>query len=164
MGEIAGQVRFHETTLDAIVFASSSGGTHAGLIAGGLAFGYTGKIIGVSVEKEDAQGGLPERILSLASDTVRLSGIPGLEPEGTRVILDRRYAGEGYGVVGDRERDAIRLLARLEGILLDPVYTAKAMGALIDMIARREFSKDGRVLFLHTGGAPALFANARDLV
>jgi L-cysteate sulfo-lyase len=164
MAELAGQLPFRENPLDAIVFASSSGGTHAGLIAGGRAFGYEGKIIGVSVEKEDAHPALSDRILSLAGETSRLSGVPDPAPGDTRVILDRRFAGEGYGVVGERERDAIRLLARLEGILLDPVYTAKAMGALIGMIAGREFSKNERVLFWHTGGAPALFANARELI
>ena len=165
MAELSGQIPFEENRIDAIVFASSSGGTHAGLIAGGLSFGYTGRIIGVSVEKEERGGGvLPGVIISLARGTARLLGTPDLVPEGTHVFLDHRYAGEGYGVVGPREREAIRLLARLEGIFLDPVYTARAMGGLIDMIARREFSKNERVLFWHTGGTPALFAYAGDIV
>ena len=84
-------------------------------------------------------------------------------PEGVQVLLDHRYAGEGYGVIGPREREAIRLLARLEGIFLDPVYTARAMGGLIDMIARGEFTKKERVLFWHTGGTPALFAYAGEI-
>ena len=66
-------------------------------------------------------------------------------------------------MAGPREREAIRLLARLEGVFLDPVYTAKAMGGLIDMIARGEFGKKENVLFWHTGGTPALFAHAADL-
>jgi D-cysteine desulfhydrase len=161
MAELAGQLPFEESRIDAIVFASSSGGTHAGLIAGALAFGYTGRILGVCVEKEE--GMFAGNIISLARGTAGLLGVPDLVPEGTRVSLDHRYTGEGYGVVGPREREALRLLARLEGIFLDPVYTAKAMGGLIDMIARREFTKKEKVLFWHTGGTPALFAYAGDI-
>jgi D-cysteine desulfhydrase len=73
------------------------------------------------------------------------------------------YLGEGYGVVGNLEREAIRLVARNEGILLDPVYTGRAMGGLIDMIRKKEFASGDTVLFWHTGGAPALFAYAREL-
>jgi D-cysteine desulfhydrase len=164
MAELSGQLPFGESRIEAIVFASSSGGTQAGLVAGALAFGYTGRIIGVCVEKEEHGEGLsPVGIIALARGTAGLLGAPDLVPEGTRVFLDHRYAGEGYGVVGPREREAIRLLARLEGIFLDPVYTAKAMGGLIDMIARHEFTKKERVLFWHTGGTPALFAFAGDI-
>ena len=165
MAELAGQLPFNENRVDAMVLASSSGGTHAGLIAGALAFGYTGRIIGVCVEKgEQGEGVLPGVIMSLARGTARLLGAPDLVPEETRVLLDHRYAGQGYGVVGPREREAIRLLARLEGIFLDPVYTAKAMGGLIDMIARGEFTKNENVLFWHTGGTPALFACGGDIL
>ena len=73
------------------------------------------------------------------------------------------YAGPGFGVVGDLEREAIRLVARYEGILLDPVYTARAMGGLIDMIRKKEFGAGDTVLFWHTGGTPALFEYAREL-
>jgi D-cysteine desulfhydrase family pyridoxal phosphate-dependent enzyme len=164
MTELAGQLPFEEISVDAMVFASSSGGTHAGLIAGALASGYTGRILGVCVEKgEQGEGALPGVIISLARGTARLLGAPDLVPEGTEVFLEYRYTGEGYGVLGPREREAIRLLARLEGIFLDPVYTAKAMGGLIDMIARGEFTKKENVLFWHTGGTPALFAYTGDI-
>jgi D-cysteine desulfhydrase len=72
------------------------------------------------------------------------------------------YKGEGYGVVGDLEREAIRLMARTEGIILDPVYTGRAFGALLDLIRRGRFAREEKVLFWHTGGAPALFAYARE--
>jgi D-cysteine desulfhydrase len=164
MAELEGQLPAEEIRVDAMVFASSSGGTHAGLIAGALAFGYTGRILGVCVEKEgQGEGTLSGSIMSLARGTARLLGVPDLVTEEIRVSLDHRYAGEGYGVPGRREREAIRLLARLEGIFLDPVYTAKAMGGLIDMIARGEFTTKENVLFWHTGGTPALFASAGDL-
>jgi D-cysteine desulfhydrase family pyridoxal phosphate-dependent enzyme len=165
MDELARQISFDEEPIDAMLFASSSGGTHAGLIAGGVAFGYRGRVIGVCVEKGDRPADeLESTIATLARETAGLLGVPPLVSGGAPVILDRRYAGDGYGVVGPREREAIRLVARLEGILLDPVYTAKAMGALIDMIALHEFSRNERVLFWHTGGAPALFASGRELV
>ena len=164
VAELARQIPQDERPVDAMIFASSSGGTHAGLIAGALAFGYTGRILGVCVEKgEESERVLPATIISLARGTARLLGAPDLVPEGTRVFLDHRYTGEGYGVVGPREREAIRLLARLEGIFLDPVYTAKAMGGLIDMIARGEFTRKENVLFWHTGGTPALFAYGGDI-
>jgi len=162
MAELSAQIPFNENRVVAIVFASSSGGTHAGLIAGALASGYTGRILGVSVEKQErVHAG---SIIALARETAGLLGAPDLMPEGTRVFLDNRYAGEGYGVVGPQEREAIRLLARLEGIFLDPVYTAKAMAGLIDMIDRGEFTGSEHVLFWHTGGTPALFAYGRDIL
>ena len=80
------------------------------------------------------------------------------------VTLDSNYVGAGYGGVGDKEIEAISMLARQEGILLDPVYTARAMGGLIDMIKTGYFSKHDRVLFWHTGGAPSLFSYARELL
>jgi len=74
------------------------------------------------------------------------------------------YLGCGYGVVGTLERQAIQMLARYEGVLLDPVYTGRAMGALIDMIRNGKFTSDQTVLFWHTGGAPALFHYASELL
>ena len=161
MAELSRQIPFREQPVDAMVFASSSGGTHAGLIAGSLACGYGGRLIGVCVEKpEQGRGDLPSGILALARGCASLLGVPDLVSEDAPVILDHRYAGQGYGLAGPREKEAILLLARLEGILLDPVYTAKAMGGLIDMIERRELTKNERVLFWHTGGSPALFARS----
>lgn len=74
------------------------------------------------------------------------------------------YRGGGYGVVGEREREAIRLLAQQEGIILDPVYTGRAFGALLDLIRQGRFGQGETVLFWHTGGAPALFAYAKELM
>jgi D-cysteine desulfhydrase len=72
--------------------------------------------------------------------------------------------GQGYGVVGGLEREAIRLMARCEGIVLDPVYAGRAFGALVDLIRKGTFKPDETVLFWHTGGAPALFAYAKELL
>jgi D-cysteine desulfhydrase len=76
----------------------------------------------------------------------------------------RGYAGTGYGVVGDLEREAIRTLAQTEGILLDPVYTGRAFGALLDLIRQKIIGANETILFWHTGGAPALFAYVKDLI
>ena len=74
------------------------------------------------------------------------------------------YIGEGYGKVGDLEREAICLIARSEGIVLDPVYAGRAFGALVDLIRKGVFKRGETVLFWHTGGAPALFAYAEELL
>ncbi|HTY57518.1 MAG TPA: D-cysteine desulfhydrase family protein [Bacteroidota bacterium] len=164
MAELARQIPLLENRVAAMVFASSSGGTHAGLITGARACGYRGRIIGVCVEKGDLlRGELSSNIRSAAHGSAEILGLTAPAGEDAPVDLDPRYEGEGYGVIGPREREALRLLARLEGILLDPVYTARAMGGLIDMIARGEFRKGESVLFWHTGGSPSLFAFAEEI-
>jgi D-cysteine desulfhydrase len=165
MAETERQLNIEKRRTDAIVFASSSGGTHAGLIVGGLATGYRGRIIGVCVEKgEGARREIESGIIAIARGCAGLVGAADLMDDAPPVNLDRRFAGEGYGVAGAREWEAIKLVARLEGVLLDPVYTAKAMGGLIEMIARGEFTRDETVLFWHTGGAPALFVKGADIL
>ena len=72
--------------------------------------------------------------------------------------------GGGYGVVGDLEREAIRLAATHEGIILDPVYSGRAFGGLLDLIRKGTFKRDETILFWHTGGSPALFAYAKELI
>ena len=140
---------------DWIVFASSSGGTQAGLATGARLFGYEGKVLGISVdEREDT---LKERVVNLANETGDFLGEKlDLGIEDINVCAD--YLGEGYGVMGPAEIEAIQLLAKLEGLLLDPVYTGKAAAGLIDLIQRGYFTKDETVLFWHTGGTPALFS------
>jgi len=76
------------------------------------------------------------------------------------ILLKNGYTGDGYGIVGNLEKEAITLLASLEGVFLDPVYTGRAMGGLIDMIRKKEISDKESVLFWHTGGNPALFSYA----
>jgi 1-aminocyclopropane-1-carboxylate deaminase/D-cysteine desulfhydrase-like pyridoxal-dependent ACC family enzyme len=86
-----------------------------------------------------------------------------LSREQLRVEVNANYLGGGYAVVGDLERDAIRTVARVEGLLLDPVYTGRAMGGLIDLVRRREFIRGQNVLFWHTGGVAALSAFSESL-
>jgi 1-aminocyclopropane-1-carboxylate deaminase/D-cysteine desulfhydrase-like pyridoxal-dependent ACC family enzyme len=98
----------------------------------------------------------------LASTAKRLGLELNLNPQDVQV--DDRFMGAGYAVLTGAEREAVRLVASTEGILLDPVYTGKAMAGLIGLIRRGEIGADERVLFWHTGGSPALFAYADGLL
>jgi len=159
--ELIGQVTLQGLHLDRLVFASSSGGTQAGIIAGAQALGFAGHILGISVDKPAP---ILQRVildllqLTAANLNLRLR----LSPEDIQV--NDSYLGGGYGVLGDAEREAIRLVARTEGLLLDPVYTGRAMAGLIDLIRKGEITRQETVLFWHTGGTPALFAYADQLL
>lgn len=142
---------------DAIVLASSSGGTQAGLIAGCALFGVTPRIIGISADESSTT------LARIVSELVAAVGTKlGAKPEtvgATRgVEIDDGFVGEGYGVQTPASIEATEIVARREGILLDPVYTAKAMAGLIARVRRGEFTKDQTVLFWHTGGLPGYFA------
>jgi D-cysteine desulfhydrase family pyridoxal phosphate-dependent enzyme len=141
---------------DWIVFASSSGGTQAGLILGGRLFGYSGKILGISVD--EPQHDLQIHVAKLASETSARLGVP-IEFPVENVLVNADYAAPGYGVLTAAELTAIQLFAQSEGLLLDPVYTGRAAAGLIDLIKKGFFKKDETVLFWHTGGQPALFAD-----
>jgi D-cysteine desulfhydrase family pyridoxal phosphate-dependent enzyme len=141
--------------LDWIVFASSSGGTQAGMVAGQRLFGFTGKILGISID--EPEGVLKSRVAKLATEVAdRLGNMIAFHPED--VLVNADYAGPGYGVLTAREREAVQLFAKVEGLLLDPVYTGRAAAGMIDLIRQGFFKSDERVLFWHTGGTPALFA------
>jgi D-cysteine desulfhydrase family pyridoxal phosphate-dependent enzyme len=145
---------------DWIVFPSSSGGTQTGLIFGAGRFQLSGRICGISVDWT-AQP-LREKISALLADTVRAFGeSESFPPES--IFIDDRFLGAGYGKAGALERDAIRLFAREEGILLDPVYTGRAAGGMLEMIRRNEISPSQTVVFWHTGGIPALWAYAKEI-
>jgi len=160
MEELMEQAKRMDLRFDRIVFASSSGGTQAGLVVGAKATGYSGKVLGISVDekREDLQA----KVARLATDTASHLGLHDrFTPGDVKVNAD--YLGEGYGIVGAPEREAIRLAAQTEGLLLDPVYTGRAFAGLIDMIRRGVIPRTESVLFWHTGGTPALFAYAEEL-
>lgn len=147
-------------TLSHIVFASSSGGTHAGLMLGKALLNRNYQLVGINIDKDEIDGlSLDEFIIRLANKTSDAINA-GITFKGDELILDDRYVGDGYGVVGKLETEAIELLARLEGVLMDPVYTGRAMGAMIEMIRSGELTKEDSVLFWHTGGTPSLFSYA----
>lgn len=141
---------------DWIVFASSSGGTQAGLVAGQRLFDFEGKILGISIDEPQEE--LKSRVAKLATEVAdRLGSTSTFESED--VLVNADYAEPGYGVLTAREREAVQLFAKYEGLLLDPVYTGRAAAGMIDLIRQGFFKPDERVLFWHTGGTPALFAD-----
>ena len=141
---------------DWIVFGTSSGGTHAGLMLGQRLFEYSGKVLGISIDEPEDQ--LRANVSRLASDTSeRLGERIVFTPED--VMANSQYCTAGYGVLTDAEREAVHLFARHEGMLLDPVYTGRAAAGMIDLIRKGFFRKDETILFWNTGGQPALFAD-----
>jgi len=141
---------------DWIVFASSSGGTQAGLWLGSLVSGSTTRILGISVDEDEES--LRSNVLRIAAALID-QGQLGLDIKEEPVLVNDGYTGDGYGVMNSKDREAIHLFAKHEGILLDPVYTGRAGAGLIDLIKRGFFKENQRVLFWHTGGTPALFAD-----
>jgi D-cysteine desulfhydrase family pyridoxal phosphate-dependent enzyme len=141
---------------DWIVFASSSGGTQAGLVVGARLFGFQGKILGISVDQP--AGKLQARVAQLATETADFLGEKARFTPGD-ILVNDEYLGQGYGVMGTPEHEAIQLFARREGLLLDPVYTGRAAAGLIDLARKGYFTARSSVLFWHTGGTPALFAD-----
>jgi len=161
MHEWVEQCRSGGFQFDAIVFPTSSGGTQAGMVVGARLAGYDGRIVGISVDHR--AGEFQQALAPLATATAQRLDMPmSFDPDDFEVRDD--YLGGGYAVIGDAEREAIRLAARLEGLLVDPVYTGRALAGLIDLVRKGEFASDQNVLFWHTGGTPALFAYAGQLV
>lgn len=158
MDEALTQLKAMNLSVDVMVLASSSAGTQAGLVLGASLFGFKSRVLGISIDASEAD--LKNRVTQIAGDAAKLLQV---EAQPLRVEVNADYLGNGYGVVGVLERDAVRLLAQTEGLLLDPVYTGRAMGALLDLIRRGAFKNEQRILFLHTGGAPALSAFADQL-
>lgn len=142
--------------LDAIVVATGSGGTHAGLLAGLHLIGSKTRVIGIAVEgTREIQEAL---VYEQASEVV--SALRGRKMARAKVEVLDAYVGPGYGKPTPEMVEALHLAASTEALVLDPVYTGKAMAGLIDLCRSGEFDTEARVAFLHTGGAPGLFAGA----
>jgi D-cysteine desulfhydrase family pyridoxal phosphate-dependent enzyme len=142
--------------LDWIIFGTSSGGTHAGIVLGQRLFGFKGKALGISIDEPVDQ--LKANVSALATRASEKLG-KRIEFAGDDVLANDDYCQAGYGVFGAGEREAIKLFASNEGLLLDPVYTGRAAAGMIDLIRKGYFKKDETILFWHTGGQPALFAD-----
>lgn len=138
--------------LSSVVVASGSAGTHAGLAVGLEHLLPETELIGVTVSRSVADQ--KPKVVALQQAVARELELSAA----AEIILWDEYFAPGYGTPNEEGVEAVKLLARLEGILLDPVYTGKAMAGLIDGISQKRFKDQGPILFIHTGGAPALFA------
>ncbi|MDQ3070178.1 MAG: pyridoxal-phosphate dependent enzyme [Acidobacteriota bacterium] len=138
---------------DVIVHSTSSGGTQAGLAAGAALFGVPTRIIGVSAD--DPAGAIMDVVRGLVPQIGARLGADALSHDA--VEADDTFVGGGYGVPTPSSTEALTLAARSEGLLLDPVYTAKAMAGLVARVRAGGFRSTDTVLFWHTGGTPALF-------
>ena len=152
--EIVSQANALDLAVDAIVVASGSGGTQGGLVAGLVAASSGIPAIGIDIDADAA--GVPKRVGEVAAGTAELLGVRGgIEPGD--VIVNSDYSGAAYGQPTPGMIEAVRLLARLEGLILDPVYSGKAMAGLIDLVGKGSFKSSDTVVFIHTGGTQALY-------
>ena len=158
--EIADHTRESGQGFDWLVMSTGSTGTHAGLVAGFHAIGHDLPVMGVSVRQpRDRQ---IAAVHGLTQRTLQKLGATDIAVD--KIIVDDGYVGEGYGLPADSTLEAIHMAARFEGILLDPVYSGKGMAGLIGMVRQGFFQPSDTVLFLHTGGATALFAYEQQLL
>ena len=163
MQELRDQFPGDWNTIDAIIVATSSGGTQAGLAVGARALGFQGKVLGLSIDQAaDQEPSYQSEMADIANKTAAYLNLDETFCD-TDFHLNDDYLGGGYGVLGPVEREATQLLASTEGIFVGPVYTGRAVAGLIDLIRKGEFTPDQTVLFWHTGGAPAIFAYADGL-
>ena len=159
--EIATQEAAMGLRFDAIYIGGSEM-SPAGLALGAKLLGNRWPIVGIAPVHYRIKTDRAPDIAEIANAAARLIGIEAdIRPD--EIVNDGGYVGPGYGIVSEASRAALRQLASLEGILLDPVYSAKAFAGLIDHVARGRLAHAGSVLFIHTGGLPALFAYADDV-
>jgi D-cysteine desulfhydrase len=147
--------------IDRVVCASGSAGTHAGLVTGFFGNNSNIPVVGINVSRtKEAQ---EEIVYELARKTCAFVGVrEDLPREAVECFGD--YVGPGYSIPTAEMAEAVRVLARLEGILLDPVYTGKTMAGLLDLVRKGYFKPDEKILFIHTGGSPALYAYMNDIL
>lgn len=155
MEEIMHQMFTKGLNFDHMVVPSGSAGTHAGIIAGMIGNNINIPVTGIGVNRPKAVQ--QEAVHKLANQTLDLIGVEQRVPAEKVVAFDD-YVGPGYSLPTDAMVEAVKLLARTESILLDPVYSGKAMSGLIDLVRKGYFKEGSNILFLHTGGSPALYA------
>jgi len=155
----AEEVRAQETELgfrfDYIVVCSVTGSTQAGMVVGFAADGRADRVIGIDASATAAK--TKAQILRIAQNTAKLVEL-GREITDKDVVLDTRYGGPAYGLPNEGTMQAIRLCARQEGVLTDPVYEGKSMDGMINKVRQGEFPWGSKVLYAHLGGVPALNA------
>ena len=144
-----------------IICASGSAGTHAGLVTGFYGNNSNLPVIGINVSRSKQEQ--KEVVYDLVRETADHVGVHFDIPREAVVCFDE-YVGPGYSLPTPEMAEAVRMLARLEGVLIDPVYTGKAMAGLIDLVRKGRFSKDENLLFVHTGGSPALYVYMQEIL
>jgi len=152
--ELLAQSFEHGVAFDHLVVASGSAGTHAGLVVGLQAASAGLPVTGINVRRPQAEQ--EGNVHALAQATAAFAGAPPVAR--SRVTCLDRWVGPGYSLPTPAMVAAVRLCAATEGVLLDPVYTGKAMAGLLDLVREGYFAPGSRVVFIHTGGSPALFA------
>ena len=155
MLEIAYQSASEGIQFDYLVHATGSGGTQAGLVMGAKAFNTNIKVIGAAVgwgEKREQV----EKVSKIIDESKEIFEL-NFNYNQDDVIIYNEYVGGGYGHVSEQKLEAVKIMAQTEGIMIDPVYTATAMACLIDLVRKGELTEDHNILFLHTGGAVALY-------
>jgi L-cysteate sulfo-lyase len=157
--ELVGQANEQGLVIDRIVTATGSAGTHAGLVAGLAVVGADIPVLGIGVRAPKAAQ--EENVFKLALETAAILGHPD-RVRREMVVADCDHVGAGYGLIDEAVVDALKLAARTEGLLLDPVYSGKAMKGLISLSRAGAFAGE-TVVFLHTGGAQGLFGYHSEL-
>jgi len=147
--------------IDRIICASGSAGTHAGLVTGFYGNNSNIPVIGINVSRPKSDQ--EDLVYDLVKRTARHVGVNSVIPRDAVVCFDE-YVGPGYSLPTPEMAEAVRMLARLEGVLIDPVYTGKAMAGLIDLVRKGAFNKDKNILFVHTGGSPALYVYMNEIL
>lgn len=162
MIELKEQLNSMSLCFDTIVFATSSGGTQAGMTVGKYLCNLNSEIYGIKIDKEDS--GNIEYATALNNLCKQALTLLNLNEVNFDFNIDVNYLGAGYGIPGDLEKEAVNLCAKLEGIIVDPVYTGRAMGGLIDLIRKKKFKKNQRILFWHTGGFPSIYHYSKEIL
>lgn len=151
--EVRAQEKQLEFGFDYIVVCTVTGSTHAGMLVGFAKDGRQRNVLGIDASATPAQ--TKAQVLNIARDTAKLVKL-GMEIVDDDVVLLEGYAAPGYGLPSEATKQAIRLCARLEGIITDPVYEGKSMQGMIDLVQKGFFPEGSRVLYAHLGGAPAI--------
>ena len=159
--EILAQIFDVGINIDRIICASGSAGTHAGLVTGFYGSNSNLPVIGINVSRPRSDQ--EELVYDLVQRTAKHISLNSDIPREAVVCFDE-YVGPGYSLPTPEMAEAVRMLARLEGVLIDPVYTGKTMAGLIDLVRKGIFNKDENLLFVHTGGSPALYVYMKDIL